>query len=83
MSINRSHSVGSKDHVEFHSSDKRNLGQLVQDQFRAKKENMRDPLIKQKLVGAKLVKWRLFVYVDKFIEFDAEAVHTILKKVDA
>ena len=83
MTINRSHSVGAKDHEAFHSSDKHHLGQLVQDQFRPKKENLRDPLIKQKLIGAKLVKWRLFVYVEKFIQFDEDIIHEIVKKVDA
>jgi hypothetical protein len=67
MNINRAHSADTKIHEEFHSADKLQIGQLVQDQPRPKKEALRDPLIKQKLIGAKLIKWRLFVYVEKFI----------------
>ena len=82
VNVNRAHSQGSIKFDSFHSTDKLKLGQLMQDKVKTRKEELQDPLIKLKLIGTKLIKWRFFVFFEKFLDFDENIIHDVIRKVD-
>lgn len=75
--VNRSHSVGTLEAQRFYAKDRAQMGFLLKDQkppcnkrAPVEKKGYLDPLIGVKIAGRKLVKWKLFCFFDKIIEFD-------------
>ena len=70
----RSHSVGSDDHKNYHKDNEPSMGFA----YKSKPSQYLDPTIKNKIHGAKLAKWKVFVHCDKFIDFQKNIIFEIL-----
>lgn len=65
-------------YYKFH--DVPGLGKVDRSHQKFDRKNLRDPSLVEKLYASKLTKWRLFVYCDKFINFDKNVIHDLFHK---
>jgi hypothetical protein len=73
--INRSASTLSEQALKYRD-DPTHLGRLLDT-----KQEPQDPTIKNRVHGAKLIKWKVFIHCDKFIDFQKMVIFDILNQV--
>ena len=56
------------------------IGKVDNSYQKFNKNNLKDPNVVEKLYASKLTKWRLFVYCDKFIDFDKDVIQDLFHK---
>jgi len=83
LRINKANSVDVRQQWERHQTKESvalGVGRAETEHQKEDKTKFKDRKIKEKLYAARLTKWRLFIYCDKFLNFDKDDIYNALHK---